>query len=95
MNKAYESWKISDVRRIKGKFGYKVTLIYSDGSTKVQQKSGFKTEKECKKARDICYAQLYSGTYVVNENLILKDFLQDWMNTVVIKKKANTYDSYS
>ena len=22
MNKAYESWKISDVRRIKGKFGY-------------------------------------------------------------------------
>ena len=56
MNKAYESWKISDVRRIKGKFGYKVTLIYSDGSTKVQQKSGFKTEKECKKARDICYA---------------------------------------
>lgn len=95
MNKAYESWKISDVRRIKGKFGYKVTLIYSDGSTKVQQKSGFKTEKECKKARDICYAQLYSGTYVVNENLILKDFLQDWMNTVIIKKKANTYDSYS
>lgn len=53
MNKAYESWKISDVRRIKGKFGYKVTLIYSDGSTKVQQKSGFETEKECKKARDI------------------------------------------
>ena len=45
MNKAYESWKISDVRKIKGKFGYKVTLIYSDGSTKVQQKSGFKTEK--------------------------------------------------
>ncbi len=94
-NKAFESWKVSDVRRIKGKFGYKVTLIYPDGTTKVQQKSGFTSERECKKARDTCYAQLFSGTYVVNEKLILKDFLKEWMDTVIIKKKANTYDSYS
>ncbi len=95
MNKAYVNWKISDVRKIKGKYGYKVTLIFSDGSTKVQQKSGFKDERSCKKARDECYAQLYSGIYVVNEKLLLKDFLQEWMDTVIIKKKANTYDSYS
>ncbi len=93
--KAYESWKISDVRKIKDKYGYRVTLIYPDGSTKVQQKSGFKDEKTCKKARDDCYAQLYSGTYVVDENIRLKAFLQEWMDTVIIKKKANTYSSYS
>lgn len=92
--KSYVDWKISDVRKIKNKFGYRVTLIYADGTERVQQKSGFKTEKEGKKARDVAYAKLFSGTYVVDEDIRLKEFLQNWMDTVIIKKKANTYDSY-
>ena len=94
-NRAYVDWKISDVRKIKNKYGYRVTLIFADGSEKVQQKSGFKTEKECKKARDTAYAKLYSGTYVVDEDIRMKDFLKKWMDTVIIKKKASTYDGYS
>ena len=92
--KTYIDWKISDVCKIKGKYGYRVTLIYMDGSQQVQQKSGFKTEKECKKARDVAYAKLYSGTYVLDENIRLQEFLEKWMENVIIKKKANTYDSY-
>lgn len=93
-NEAYVDWKISNVRNIKGKYGYRITLIYSDNTRKVQQKSGFKSEKECRKARDIAFAQLYSGTYVVDEVIRLREFLETWMETVVKKKKAGTYDTY-
>lgn len=94
-SKVFVDWKVSDVLRIKNKYGYRVTLIYADGTEQIQQKSGFKTERECKKARDVTYGKLFSGTYIVDEGIRLKAFLQKWMDTVIIKKKANTYDGYA
>ena len=48
----YVEWEVSNVMPIKEKFGYRVSLIYVDGSKRIQQKSGFETEKEAGAARD-------------------------------------------
>ena len=92
---SYVDWKISDALKIKDKYGYRVTLIYADGTKKVQRKSGFKSERECKKARDATVAKLYNGSYIVNEDITLKDFLDCWVNDVVVKMKASTYRNFT
>lgn len=45
-----------------------------DGYERSQQKSGFKTEKEAKVAREKTIAELYAGTYIVYENVKVYDF---------------------
>lgn len=42
----YIEWKVGKVIPIKKKFGFRVTLYYPDMPRKVQQKSGFTTEKK-------------------------------------------------
>ena len=51
-------------------------------------------EKDAKKARDLTVAELYGGTFVVDETLKVKEFLSEWHETVIRKKKATTYSSY-
>lgn len=92
--KAYVDFKIGEVMRLKNRFGYRVTLIFSDGSEKIQQKGGFTNEKDARKARDLTVAELYGGTYVVDESLKVKEFLSEWMESVVKKMKASTYNTY-
>lgn len=92
--KTYIDFKIGEVIRLKNRYGYRITLIYADGSEKVQQRGGFTKEKDAKKARDITVAELYSGTFVVDETLTVKDFLSEWHENVIKKKKATTYSSY-
>ena len=74
-HKTYVDFKVGEVIRLKNRYGYRITLIFADGSEKIQQKGGFKKEKDAKKARDITVAELYGGTFVVNEALKVKDFL--------------------
>lgn len=91
----YVDWKVYSVTKIKGKFGYRIVLIYSDNSEKVQQKSGFKTKKEANLDRDKTIGQLYSGSYIVCKNTLLKDFLQFWLEKEKRPKIASTsYDTY-
>ena len=92
--KAYVEFKIGEVIRLKNRYGYRITLIYPDGSEKVQQKGGFVKEKDAKKARDLTVAELYGGTFIVDESLKVKEFLSEWHESVVKKKKATTYSSY-
>ncbi len=92
--KTYVDFKIGEVIKLKNRFGYRITLIYPDGSEKVQQKGGFTKEKDAKKARDLTVAELYGGTFVVDESLKVKEFLSEWHETVIKKKKATTYSSY-
>lgn len=92
--KAYVDFKIGEVIRLKNRYGYRITLIYPDGSEKVQQKGGFVKEKDAKKARDLTVAELYGGTFIVDESLKVKEFLSEWHESVVKKKKATTYSSY-
>ena len=39
----FVDWKVYNVTPIKNKFGYRVVLIYADGTKIPQQKSGFAT----------------------------------------------------
>ena len=41
----FVDWKVYNVTPIKNKFGYRVVLIYADGTKIPQQKSGFATKK--------------------------------------------------
>ena len=92
--KTYVDFKVGEVIRLKNRYGYRITLIYPDGSEKIQQKGGFTKEKDAKKARDLTVAELYSGSFVVDESLKVKDFLSEWHETVIKKKKATTYSNY-
>ena len=93
-HKAYVDFKVGEVIRLKNRYGYRITLIFADGSEKIQQKGGYTKEKDAKKARDLTVAELYGGTFVVNETLKVKEFLSEWHETVIRKKKATTYSSY-
>lgn len=90
----YVEWEVSNVMPIKEKFGYRVSLIYMDGSKRVQQKSGFGTEKEANDARDKTIGQLYGGTYVVYGNILVREFLDFWMEED-IKKRIESYETYA
>lgn len=93
----YVEWEVSNVMPLKGKFGYRVFLIYMDRSKKPQQKAGFSTEKEANAARDKTIGELYSGTYVVYANVLVKDFLEFWVEEDIQNRVASseTYETYS
>ena len=91
----YVDWKAYSVTKIKKGFGYRIVLIYSDGTEKVQQRSGFKTKKEANKDRDNIIGQLYSGTYAVYKNILLKEFLQFWLEKEIKPRVAShSYITY-
>lgn len=43
--KQYVDYIVYGVTKIKDKYGFRVKLIYDDGTTELQQKSGYKTKK--------------------------------------------------
>ena len=48
-HKAYVDFKVGEVIRLKNRYGYRITLIFADGSEKIQQKGGYTKEKDAKK----------------------------------------------
>jgi len=95
----YTDWSIGTIIRLKDRdnYGYRVTLIYADGSKLVQQKSGFNTKKEAVDARYKTISELVGGTYVVESRLRLDSFLNDWLqNDIEGRVGSNeTYATYS
>jgi integrase len=90
---AYTDWYVKPVMRIKKGYGYRVILKYQDGSEKEQQKSGFRTEREAKKARDATIGELYSGNYIVYTDVKVSDFMEFWLEED-IKKRVGSYGTY-
>lgn len=91
----YKEYKVSNVKAIKGKFGFIITLIYENGETKIIQSSGFKTKKIANGERDKTLGELVTRTFVVDNTLKLGDFLDDWLENIMrIKITYNTYNSY-
>lgn len=88
----YVEWKVYEVTPIKGKLGYRVKLIYMDGSDTTQQKSGFQTQTEAEKARIETIGELYSNTYVVFPKVKVSDFFIYWLEQV--KRFEISDDSY-
>jgi len=88
----FVDWKVYNVTSIKKKYGYRVLLIYADGSEISQQKSGFETKKAANTDRDKTIGELYSGTYVVYANVKVKDFMLFWLEKEM--RSRITSDSY-
>ncbi len=87
-------WEVKGVMRIKNGYGYRVFLRYMDGSERLQQKSGFATQKEAQKAREITVSELHAGTYVVYSNVTMEEFMQFWLQEDV-GKRLDAEGSYS
>ena len=86
----YIGWKATSVTRIKDKYGYRIILEYSDGTTKTQQKSGFSTEKKAQADRDKTIASLYNGTYIVYGNVRVGEFMDYWLeNELAARTESN------
>lgn len=89
----YIAWEVTPVMPLKGKFGYRVFLKYMDDSVKIQQKSGFATEKEAAAGREKTIGELYSGKYIVYANVRFKEFLEVWIEED-IRTRVKSYETY-
>ena len=95
----YVDWDVKSVFKLldRDNYAYRVVLKFQDGTQQVQQKSGFRTKKEAEDARKRTMGELSNGTYVVNSNVKLREFLEYWLEQDIRQRvgSANTYSSYS
>ena len=91
----YTDFSVSNVFKLKNKYAFRVTLIYGDGTQKVQQKGGYEKKKDAQLARDKTVADLHSQRYVVDEAVRVGDFLLKWREDVIREEStASTYKTY-
>lgn len=95
----YIDWDVQSVfKRIdRNKYAYRVVLSFKDGTKQTKMCSGFATKKEAEEARKITIGKLVNGTYVVNDNVKVKDFLEYWLEYDIRNRvqSSNTYVTYS
>lgn len=93
--KKYVDWNVYSVSTIDKKYGFRVRLIFSDGTEVIQQKSGYTTKKAAVNERDQTVADLHSGTYIAYGKIKTKDFMLYWLDEVMKKRiTASSYASY-
>lgn len=92
--KPYVSYDVSNVLTIKGKYGFRVTLVYEDGNKKVKQHAGYEKKAEANKARNNVIGQLHTGTYIVYPNIKVGEFLEYWLEYVMRPENTFTANSY-
>ena len=94
-NKRYIDYKVYEVTPIKNKYGFRVKLIFDDNTELVQQKSGYTSKREAKNERDKIIGELYSGTYIVQTKLTVRDFYIFWLeNEMKIRITDDSYKAY-
>lgn len=88
----YVNFKVYSVTKIKKKYGYRIILIYEDGTEVPTQRSGYATKKEANDARNITITELYNVTFVISNKVNVKTYFAYWLEKV--KKIEITDDSY-
>lgn len=95
----YTDWNVQSVfRRIdRNKYAYRVILYFQDGTKRIKMCSGFTTKREAENARKNTIAALAKGTYIANDNVKLKEFLDYWLEYDIRKRaqSANTYLTFA
>ena len=95
----YTNWDVQSVfkRSDRNKYAYRVVLYFKDGTKRKKMYSGFATKKEAEDARKFTMGELANGTFIINDHVRLKDFLEYWLEYDIRKRaqSSNTYDSYS
>ena len=59
--RAYVDYRVGNVIKIKGKFGFRVTVIFDDMEEKESQHSGFAKKEEAEKERDMIAGCISKG----------------------------------
>lgn len=93
----YVDYKVDKVKKIKGKYGFRVMVIFEDLTEKECQHSGFEKKSEAEKERDQVIALLHSKKYIIYKNVKLEELLAYWLEHVMRVKPdftANSYDTY-
>ena len=94
-NSRYIDFKVYEVTKIKNKYGFRIKLIFFDGTEMIQQKAGYITQREAKNERDITVGKLYKGEYIVQKKLLVCDLFKFWLeNEIKTRCTYNTYYSY-
>lgn len=94
---AYVDYKVSELMELKNKLGFRVTLFYADGSTKVREHGGFTKKADANAEKNNVISQLHQGVYVIHNNIKVKELLVYWLEYEMRpeeKFKANSYYSY-
>lgn len=80
---------------MKYRYGFRIKLLFHDGKEIVHQMGGFVNRREANRRRDKILADLYCGTYVVDDTYTVKSFLDMWLKEVMFPNiKASTYATY-
>jgi len=91
----YIDFEISNVWKIRDKFGFIIKLKYSDNEFKRIQKGGFTNRKEAQTQRELTLVELHNGTFIIQDNIIAKDYFSNWLNNIIPSKvRYNTFMSY-
>lgn len=64
------------------------------GKRKQKKKSGFKSEREAKKALTLAQADVYKGTYLEPSKMPFRQYLDEWFNTKKKSISRQTIDVY-
>lgn len=90
--RAYVDYIIYETTTIKKKYGYRIKLIFADGSSRTVQRSGYNTKKESNDCRRTSIAELENHTFIIDRELTFERFLIYWLEKVMRSKITN--DSY-
>lgn len=94
-NEIYTEFKVYSVTKIKKKYGFRILFTLLDEKKKTKQISGFTTKKSANEARDKIITELHNGTYVIDKNVYVKNYMLYWLEDVMKKKITNdSYDTY-
>lgn len=78
----YIDFKVYSVTKIKKKYGFRIILIYEDGTEVPTQRSGYATKKEANEARNIVITELHNGTFVVQNKVNVTTYFTYWLEKV-------------
>ena len=92
--KQYVDYTVYSVTKIKEKYGFRIKLIYDDGTSDIQQKSGYTTKKDAENDKKIITAQLYNRTYIVYPNVKVEEYFLYWLENVMRNREKFSYNSY-
>lgn len=85
------------MKKIRGKYGFRVIVIFEDLKQKECLHSGFEKKSEAEKERDQVVALLHSKKYIIYKNVKLEELLTYWLEYVMRVKPgftSNSYDTY-
>lgn len=82
-----------DISKDKGKFRFRFTLTFKSGDTYPTQKSGFRTEAEARKGKEIVIAQLVKNEYIPFEYTV-KEVFDYWLYYYMIEERGIRYSTF-